>query len=1747
MSKSARLGRSAPQQFARTNRNGSASAAYLPRAVRRAHQRQALGANATAPQGNILEFSNDSGYAHIDYGASAGGVSTDHATFEAWIKTTGQGQQMVFNGASIEPFIIVENNQLLVYWSGAVPDAGWLSTDTGPLNDGQWHHIAVVFDSGEATFYKDGRPTDHFTTIGTGTTDGNLNMGAGWAGASGLTGNLYDVRVWSVARSASDIQTQRYSTLAGTETGLVVATKYDRLNNATINKVGGLTWGVSSGQVIWDDLPSTPTCAMQLTGGGSDYGNLGAFNIVNSVSATFECWIQMSTDAGVSATPQTILLCNDPGAAWPRIEYDGGDKLGVTWDAEHINATDTRPVSDGQWHHIAVVFNKGSVTFYKDGLPTNETFTLSTSHDSGTVLQMGSAVYGTDPFNGLIYDVRVWNVPRSVSEIQGYMYATLTGTEPGLVALCNFVGCDPAQPSTMIPVNRVGGVIGASRGNAQVVQAVVPQPDAPTSVWTFPTSGIAPLGPVLTPQGLIYAENVTASGSRPAGNYLRSLDVQTNELNWSYAAHDFTKLPSPVIPATVAVGDGVAYVGAQALSSVGTFVELHAVDLKTGTAVWTRPATLGGRNFNSRPVVADGKIVVGLNIIGTLQGDPYAGLYWMDAATGQGVGGWVPADIPADSMTDPIVEDLVAYVAVNYHVGETNVWGINISNGQSVLNKQLPAHVTGGLIVNNGAIYVACADGSVHALNAANGNQLWTKKLSSLPINSKLILIGATVYVGSSDGILYALDAGTGTEQWRLDTHSAITTDLIAEDGILYFANQGDGEDVPPTFYSVDTASLGNDVITFSVPHADTILLAEGASNGVVYFYGQQNIYAVNMDMVVHGFSVDTKLIVENYDIPEDPTDTTTQPTGSDTSYRVTLSLFDPLKTPRVNQVVKIWSSDTLYLSNIKDPQGSATMIDPNTPLWLETDLTGKLTLAVSAYDDGFPGGGPDSVPNVTCPVVYAWANFMMPTEVIAIYPDHEHLSTLSNVQGTASASSTGRRKVGAAADQTSKSLDVATGYDGQPLILPDYQDSDSLNAIASTIRNTVGTRSAGNTAPPSTTYLAKYIAFPFRMPNVVYQSDSAQGVMRAFVPGDHPTWTMDLSSGKPVYQPGVFDPSAPPTMSQVGRNSVTAVSSIKEFFKKVVKGAEKVAKAAWQWTKGAVNAVIHTAENIYNLTITTLEDAVTAVIGFVKSVVADVKKFIQWLSALFNWGNILKNHRLIKAMITSPSDGTGMLEKMQAWVHQQVQLIEGGQSSDVGTAFGSLIGQGQSSMGSSANNYGGASVQSVQGPNSDPNAIYNTGGQNNATQSQWMQQKTAENSNGVTLTMPPRHKYYFPIISVGNPTESAAPGKTSAQVPDAHTAGAPDPGTVTGAFDTFLSSLLSTIEADFKDFPDQLKAKLGEMQGRFSDPKSILSNGLADILAVFQVLADDIINLGKAIAKDFLVLVDTLLQQLSLWINTSINIPFVSKLYKAITHGDDLTLLDLLLLIASIPVTILMKVITGAATPSAFAEAKAAGLLTVEATAVDVGKLFLGLFDVLLAGFTAFWDTWTYAIEMPQNGPLEEGLFNGVSLVCDTLTWVMGMVVSFAWNSWEAHDWVFWAITSAPLIVNFVFLFKESTLNGQVGRDIVIGVGLLILYSVYAGIYPDTYRDAPKAPGLVISANVFAALAWIIEAAHYGGEYYGDAAVLAGKLVFGEVSAILNFTAFVLGLEHEPTAKQLQTPPVAQRIPSSGLNLAFA
>ena len=268
------------------------------------------------------------------------------------------------------------------------------------------------------------------------------------------------------------------------------------------------------------------------------------------------------------------------------------------------------------------------------------------------------------------------------------------------------------------------------------------------------------------------------------------------------------------------------------------------------------------------------------------------------------------------------------------------------------------------------------------------------------------MVIGSTLYAGSTDGTLYALDTATGNEQWRVDTGSAIITDLVNEDSVLYFANAGDGTGTGPAFLAVDTNSQGNDVLSYPVPEADTILFAQGGvTNGVVYFYGAQNVYAVNMSNVIREFAVTSKLIVENYDT------STSAPTGSDTSYRVTLSIRDENGSPGRTRRSSCGRPARCTSSTRPDP----VTLTPDAPVWMQTDASGNLTLAISAFDDGTPSG----TPNVACPPLFAWANFMSAGEAIVIYPDHESLGTLANVQGTSTPVGAGAASAGGAAPWT--------------------------------------------------------------------------------------------------------------------------------------------------------------------------------------------------------------------------------------------------------------------------------------------------------------------------------------------------------------------------------------------------------------------------------------------------------------------------------------------------------------------------------------------------------------------------------------------------------------------------------------------------------------------------------------------------------------------------------------------------------
>ena len=511
------------------------------------------------------------------------------------------------------------------------------------------------------------------------------------------------------------------------------------------------------------------------------------------------------------------------------------------------------------------------------------------------------------------------------------------------------------------------------------------------------------------------------------------------------------------------------------------------------------------------------------------------------------------------------------------------------------------------------------------------------------------------------------------------------------------------------------------------------------------------------------------------------------------------------------------------------------------------------------------------------------------------------------------------------------------------------------------------------------------------------------------------------------------------------------------------------------------MTTVIHTAEAEYDLAITDLENAVTAVAGFFKSVVDDIKKAIEWLSALFNFENILKNHAYIKNAITNPTDpdNPGILDRLATWIQQQ-----GG--TDLAAALSGLSGTSSAAMGSTAQGAAGQTVQSQQNGNNDSSTVYNTGGNNNASQCTWMHQKVDENT-------------------VGNPGGGGSAGALGTPF---------DSTTITQALEDFLAAVTPILDNDFKDLPGQIEQAVKSVADSFSDPKTLLSTALSDLMTAFQDLADDFVKFAQDIAPYILNLIAALLEQVVSWLTEPVSIPFVSDLYHALT-GDPLSVLDLTCLLAAVPGTILLDVITGSPTVPATVSAASAG------SAAEAGKILLGITSFAIGEVGIVIDTLLLGVESRSGRtPWPWGFLNRLDFAVDFTGYALQMVTAFGWSEWEGQDWAFWIYQSIPQAFNFAYQFRDDGTNElQAARDVLGGVVFLIVSSVYAHDWPATYKDAPKAPGLVLSANVFGNASGICELILllFGPDQMPVQAVV--KIVLGTVGNILGFTANVLEL----------------------------
>ena len=100
---------------------------------------------------------------------------------------------------------------------------------------------------------------------------------------------------------------------------------------------------------------------------------------------------------------------------------------------------------------------------------------------------------------------------------------------------------------------------------------------------------------------------------------------------------------------------------------------------------------------------------------------------------------------------------------------------------------ETPATIPRGPAVADGTVFVGNTDGTVHAVNASDGNEEWTFDAEDL-VGTPAVADG-TVYAASFTGKLHALDASSGSENWTFGPE----TDSIGRDEPLATAVVADG------------------------------------------------------------------------------------------------------------------------------------------------------------------------------------------------------------------------------------------------------------------------------------------------------------------------------------------------------------------------------------------------------------------------------------------------------------------------------------------------------------------------------------------------------------------------------------------------------------------------------------------------------------------------------------------------------------------------------------------------------------------------------------------------------------------------------------------------------------------------------------------------------------------------------------------------------------------------------------------
>ena len=245
-------------------------------------------------------------------------------------------------------------------------------------------------------------------------------------------------------------------------------------------------------------LGTEPLPALQFDG-IDDYTQVSGF-VYPANDLTIEAWIKPDQLGSMMEIVFGKNPDNYSGIQF-RINEDGKLLYGETPDWTYIE-TSIPCITLDEWNHVAVVRKNSLCKLYVNGIP----YAAGTVHEGvdPTVISIGGRHTNMDRFfDGMIVEVRIWDIARTKEELQTNMNGFLNGSESGLLAYWHM---NEGQGQTVFDHSgssfdlRLGSTTGSDDNDPEWVLTRWPFAVIPTGIpdnnaglalhaWPNPTSG----------------------------------------------------------------------------------------------------------------------------------------------------------------------------------------------------------------------------------------------------------------------------------------------------------------------------------------------------------------------------------------------------------------------------------------------------------------------------------------------------------------------------------------------------------------------------------------------------------------------------------------------------------------------------------------------------------------------------------------------------------------------------------------------------------------------------------------------------------------------------------------------------------------------------------------------------------------------------------------------------------------------------------------------------------------------------------------------------------------------------------------------------------------------------------------------------------------------------------------------------------------------------------------------------------